>query len=169
MSTPSPEIDALVAAEVWSAAPEAESWARAAIAAAARLGPPIRPGAEVSLLLTDDAGVADLNVRWRGKAGPTNVLSFPLTTPDRLASAPMLGDVAIAYETVAREAQALGKPFRRHFEHLAIHGYLHLVGFDHETESGAEAMEALEREAMAAIGAPDPYACSGPAAPVATE
>ena len=113
---------------------------------------------ELSVRLTDDEEVRGLNAEWRGKDKPTNVLSFPSDAP-KIAGAPaLLGDIAIAYETLAREAAAEKKPFLHHLAHLAVHGYLHLVGYDHQTDSEAEAMEALERETLAAMRIPDPYA-----------
>ncbi len=103
-----------------------------------------------------------MNSNWRGIDKPTNVLSFPAlqpTAPSRTGDAPrMLGDIAIAYETMCKEADDEGKPFDHHLSHLAVHGFLHLVGYDHETEDDAEAMEALEQDILAQLGIPDPYA-----------
>jgi probable rRNA maturation factor len=115
----------------------------------------LRAGAEISILLCDDAFIADLNKRWRDKDAPTNVLSFP--TGGDLAKAPILGDIIIAFETTAREAAEEGKTLRNHFTHLVVHGFLHILGYDHEVEAEAEAMEALEREILAALGIEDPY------------
>jgi probable rRNA maturation factor len=123
--------------------------------------PAIAGEADVVVLLTDDAALADLNQRFRGKAGPTNVLSFP--APE--AARPHLGDIAIAYGTCAREAREQGKRLEHHLMHLVAHGVLHLVGYDHETESEAEDMEALERRVLAGLGAPDPYQPTAPEAP----
>ncbi|MDR3508406.1 MAG: rRNA maturation RNase YbeY [Caulobacteraceae bacterium] len=108
----------------------------------------------VVVLLTDDATVADLNSRFRGKDGPTNVLSFP--APDNPEA--HLGDIALALGVCQREAQAQGKPLGHHLQHLVAHGVLHLVGYDHLTDSEAETMEALERRILAGLGVPDPYA-----------
>lgn len=108
----------------------------------------------VSVLLGDDAALRALNKRWRGKDKPTNVLSFPATPgPERL-----LGDLALAAETVAAEAAAQGKSFETHMAHLLTHGLLHLLGYDHETDSDAERMEARERRILAGLGLADPYA-----------
>lgn len=108
----------------------------------------------LTILLTDDATVADLNERFRGKAGPTNVLSFPATAnPEG-----HLGDIALAYGVCAREAAEQGKPLAHHLQHLVAHGVLHLVGYDHQTETEAAEMEALERLILAGLGVPDPYA-----------
>lgn len=127
---------------------------RAALAGAgAELG-----AAEVSLLLSDDAEVHALNRRWRGKDSPTNVLSFPGGEDGKAPGAPvMLGDVVLALETVAREAEAQGKPLLDHVRHLIVHGVLHLLGHDHERAREAARMEALERRILAGLGVPDPY------------
>ena len=143
--------------DAWTAAVDrarviVNATARAALRAAA---PEIQADqTDVVVLLTDDATLADLNQRFRGKAGPTNVLSFP--APE--AARPHLGDIAIAYGVCAREAREQGKTLNHHLMHLVAHGVLHLVGYDHETESEAEHMEALERRVLADLGAPDPYA-----------
>ena len=136
----------------WSAAlQDAEGLARraaeAALAGAGRSG-------DVVVLLTDDAALAELNQGFRGKPGPTNVLSFPAPESAR----PHLGDVAVAHGVAAREAAEQGKPLDHHLLHLVAHGVLHLVGYDHESEAEAESMEALERRVLAGLGAPDPYA-----------
>ncbi|ODT02830.1 MAG: rRNA maturation RNase YbeY [Mesorhizobium sp. SCN 65-20] len=115
--------------------------------------------AELSLVFTDDAAIRTLNAEWRGKDKPTNVLSFPafpVAPGDPLP--PMLGDIVLAYETVAREAAEENKPLENHITHLIIHGLLHLLGYDHETDEEAEEMEALERQALARLAIPDPYA-----------
>jgi probable rRNA maturation factor len=113
-------------------------------------------------MLTDDAGIRTLNANWRGIDKPTNVLSFPAlqpTGPSLPGDPPrMLGDIAIAYETTRREADDEGKAFDHHLSHLAIHGFLHLIGYDHETDEEAGEMESLEREILARLGIPDPYA-----------
>src|SRR5262249_40827786 len=96
-----------------------------------------------------------LNRTWRGKNEPTNVLAFPMrrrAKPQRL-----LGDIVIAYETLAREAAAEHKPFSHHLAHLAVHGFLHLCGYDHETNRQAAAMERLEVAILARLQIPDPY------------
>jgi probable rRNA maturation factor len=112
---------------------------------------------EVSLLLADNATIAELNGQYRGKPQPTNVLSFPaVEVPPGIGPQP-LGDIIIAYETLMREAKDEGKPVLDHLIHLTVHGVLHLAGYDHETDDDAERMEALEREILATIGVPDPY------------
>jgi probable rRNA maturation factor len=108
----------------------------------------------VSLLLTNDLAVQALNARFRDQDKPTNVLSFPApTNPERF-----LGDVALAYETCAKEAAEQGKPLAHHLQHLVAHGVLHLLGYDHRTDAEAQEMEGLERAILAGLGIPDPYA-----------
>lgn len=110
-------------------------------------------GLALAVLLADDARLRELNRGFRGKDAPTNVLSFP--APPRTGA---LGDVAVAFETCAREAEQQGKTFRDHAAHLILHGVLHLYGFDHEAgEEEAERMEAVERAVLAEIGVEDPY------------
>jgi len=145
-------VDIDIASAAWNTEPTTEACVRNALAAAAKRIP---GEGEVSVLLTDDAVVRVLNREWRGIDKPTNVLSFP--APQQPAGPAMLGDIAIAYETVAREAAEEGKPFLHHLAHLAVHGYLHLIGYDHQTDSEAEAMEALEREILRDLRIPDPY------------
>jgi probable rRNA maturation factor len=123
--------------------------------------------AEMSLVLADDAKVQILNRGYRGKDRPTNVLSFALLddaddTDDGLAAEPgmpiLIGDVVLAYETVLREAGEQGKSFGDHVTHLVIHGVLHLLGYDHETDPDADRMERLETTILARLGIADPYA-----------
>ena len=111
--------------------------------------------AETCVVLCDDAEIRELNRRWRGFDKATNVLSFPAGSSG--PGAP-LGDIAISYETVAREALADNKTMSAHLSHLAVHGYLHLVGFDHESDAEAEEMESLERRVLNGLGISDPYA-----------
>jgi probable rRNA maturation factor len=110
-------------------------------------------GGDVTFLLTDDETVRDLNGRFRGKDAPTNVLSFPAPETAR----PHLGDIVLAYGVCAREAEAQHKSLARHLSHLATHGVLHLLGYDHETDAEAEVMEGLERAILKTLGVPDPY------------
>lgn len=114
----------------------------------------------VSVLLTDDAAVQELNRTWRGKDKPTNVLSFPAAPqPRHDEAATPLGDVVLAYETLVRESAEQSKPLQNHLAHLLVHGTLHCLGQDHEIgEAEADAMEALEVAALATLGIPDPYA-----------
>ena len=108
---------------------------------------------DLVVLLTDDAGVQDLNARFRDKDRPTNVLSFPAAT----SAFPHLGDVVLAHAYCAAEAQTQGKSLSDHLSHLVVHGVLHLLGRDHEAEAEAEEMEAEEREILASLGVADPY------------
>ena len=109
-----------------------------------------------TVALADDAEVRRLNATWRGKDAPTNVLSFP--SPDNPAEPSFIGDVVLARQTVVAEARDLGIPLAHHVQHLVVHGLLHLLGYDHETEAEAEEMESLETEILAGLGIPDPYA-----------
>ncbi|CUH08793.1 Endoribonuclease YbeY [Jannaschia seosinensis] len=117
-------------------------------------------GCEVVVLGCDDARIAELNADFRGKARPTNVLSWPSAErePGGRPDGEELGDIAIAYETCAREAAEQGKTFEAHVIHLLIHATLHLLGHDHEEPEEAERMEATEVELVKALGFPDPYA-----------
>jgi probable rRNA maturation factor len=151
-------LDLSVEADGWAALDDPELLARAAIKAALAVARPREPDAvEVSLLLTGDAAIRELNRAWRGKDRPTNVLSFRANPPAGLPGPRSLGDVVLAFETVAQEAAAEGKTLADHVAHLIVHGVLHLLGHDHETEAEAEAMEALEVEALARLGIADPY------------
>ena len=118
--------------------------------------------AEVSVLFADDAFVRDLNARWRGQDKPTNVLSFPAAPEKAPGPRPPgprpLGDIVLAFETVAREAREAGKPFDHHAAHLLVHGFLHLLGYDHETDAEAAVMEAREVRILETLDIPDPYA-----------
>jgi probable rRNA maturation factor len=117
-----------------------------------------RDGAEVSLCLADDERLRELNARWRGVDKPTNVLSFPAAQLERPDGPPALGDIALAFETLAREAEDFGAPLADHYRHLVAHGFLHLIGYDHRTGEEAERMEALETRVLARLGLADPYA-----------
>lgn len=120
------------------------------------------PGAELSLLLTDDRRIRAVNRDWRGFDKATNVLSFPAAPRERIAASPALGDIVLAHETIAREAEAEDKAIGDHLSHLVIHGLLHLLGEDHETPEQAQRMEGLEIAALARLGIADPYAGSDP-------
>lgn len=161
-----PISEVLVVADCWQAEPDAEAVVHRAIAAAAESVDADVGDAELAIMLTDDAGIRTLNSNWRGLDKPTNVLSFPAlqpTGPVGPDDAPrMLGDIAIAYQTTRKEADDEQKPFDHHLSHLAIHGFLHLIGYDHEKDGEAEAMEVLERQILAQLGIPDPYADRDP-------
>lgn len=124
-------------------------------------------GFEATVMACDDARIASLNAEFRGKPTPTNVLSWPSAErgaandgdtprpPD--PTEPELGDIAIAYETCAAEAEAMGKPMSDHVMHLIVHGLLHLLGYDHERDADATLMEGLETQILGKMGLPDPY------------
>ena len=120
---------------------------------------------EISVRLTDDDEVRQLNAQYRGKDKPTNVLSFPMVQPDLLAIVTqnsddgevLLGDIVLAHGVCAAEAAERGIGLADHATHLMVHGALHLLGYDHQGDSEAEAMEAIERDALKALGLADPY------------
>jgi probable rRNA maturation factor len=124
-------------------------WARTALAGRRR-------EAELAIRVVDAAESRALNRRYRSRDKPTNVLSFPAELPPEL-ELPLLGDLVICREVVEAEAAEQGKPVEAHWAHMVIHGTLHLLGLDHETEAEAEAMEAIEVELLAELGWPDPY------------
>lgn len=140
---------------------EDEAWSRAlpdcdaVVRRAARTALSAHPDQTgLAVLLADDEALRDLNARFRGKDAPTNVLSFPAAASAR----PFLGDVALAYGVCAAEAKAQGKSLADHLSHLTVHGVLHLLGYDHEADSEAEAMEQMERLILNTLGVGDPYA-----------
>ena len=159
-----PETEVLVTADCWQRESGAEAAIHRAIETAAAMVDAETSDAELAIMLTDDDGIRTLNKNWRGIDRPTNVLSFPALQPvgPRDEDAPrMLGDIAIAYQTTRTEADAEHKPFENHLSHLAVHGFLHLVGYDHEKDGDADIMEDLERKILARLGIPDPYAIEG--------
>jgi probable rRNA maturation factor len=151
--------------DAWPSATDWQDLAQHAAAAAARMAPELaNPRLSVSLLFTSDAEIHALNREWRGKDKPTNVLSFPMLERDDLltlaADGPpeLLGDIALAAETCAREAEGKGVTLEAHAAHLVVHGFFHLAGHDHEvSREAAEAMEALEIKALALLDIADPY------------
>ncbi|TGQ65030.1 MAG: rRNA maturation RNase YbeY [Mesorhizobium sp.] len=152
------DIDISVEAGDWSDEPTlARLVDRAVSATFAETG--VAGHSELSVVFSDDAHIRTLNAGWRGKDKPTNVLSFPAFPSAKGGPLPpMLGDIVLAAETVAREAALEDKPLGNHISHLVIHGLLHLLGHDHETDAEAEEMEAIERAALARLAIPDPYA-----------
>ena len=150
--TSGPEIDIQVASALWQAEPKAETTVRKAIAAAAAMLS--TADGEVSILLTDDSAIRTLNRDWRGVDKPTNVLSFPAS---KAGGGKLLGDIVIAYETLKRECDDEDRIFLHHLAHLAVHGFLHLAGYDHQTETQADEMEGLESKIMLHMNLPDPY------------
>ncbi len=113
---------------------------------------------ELTIRLVDEPEGRELNNTWRHKDYATNVLSFPADVPDEMLDIPLLGDLVICVPVVEREAQEQAKALDAHWAHLVIHGCLHLLGYDHIEDEEAEEMEALERELLAELGHPDPYA-----------
>ena len=158
------QIDVVIEAPEWEAVDLAGIADRAVRATLRHLSLE-RDGVGVSLLGCDDARIAALNADFRGKPQPTNVLSWPAEdlAPGMPGGDPAppgleeIGDIAIAYETCAREAVAQGKPLDAHVTHLLVHATLHLLGYDHMTDPDADKMEALEVEILATLGVPDPY------------
>lgn len=120
-------------------------------------------GSELSLLFTDDAAVRAVNRQWRHQDNATNVLSFPvMPLRPRDMPGPMLGDIIFALETISGEAVSLDIPFDDHLTHLLVHGFLHLLGYDHQDERDAETMEGLETRILTALDLSDPYENSDP-------
>lgn len=143
--------------------PELDKVATIALKAALKADLPNLKAAELSLVFTGDEEVQGLNRDWRGKDKPTNVLSFPQSTPTLLKAATKagqpvhLGDIVLAYQTVSREAKAQDKPFSAHLTHLLVHGLLHLLGHDHMVEREAVRMEKREVQILKSLGYDDPY------------
>ncbi|WP_428407169.1 rRNA maturation RNase YbeY [Hyphococcus sp.] len=144
-------IELVIEDDGWAdALSEAEALAASCVANAAAFEPAL--AREIALLLCDDAAMTALNQRFRDKNNPTNVLSFPSGAEEGF-----LGDIALARETCAREAAEKGISLHDHAAHLIIHGMLHLIGYDHETEEEAAVMERRETEILGAMGIADPY------------
>lgn len=145
--------------ESWSALAKLEELATQAVTVTLAEAAPDAKHCEVALLFTDDAAIAGINNEWRGKNTPTNVLSFPapdgMPVPD--GEPRPLGDIALAFGVIAREAAEQGKTLRDHTVHLIVHGTLHLVGYDHESEGEAEEMEQLETGILKGLGISNPY------------
>jgi probable rRNA maturation factor len=143
--------------EAWLALPGLEALARESVAAA--LSSAGAGENEIALLFTSDDAIADINAKWRGKAKPTNVLSFPAPSDLPIPKGELrpLGDIVLAHGVIAREAAEQGKTLRAHTTHLIVHGVLHLLGFDHEDEAEAGEMEALEASILKGLGISDPY------------
>ena len=152
-----PQIDVVIESSRWKAEPRAAAIVRNAVATAAKAAS--TPRVQLAIVLTHDSAIRALNRQWRGFDKPTNVLSFPAQAPGTRRGEPHhIGDIVIAYQTLAREAKAEGKRFRDHLAHLAVHGFLHLLGYDHETDREAKRMERFEARILARLDVPDPYA-----------
>jgi probable rRNA maturation factor len=176
---PGATVEILVNSPLWRNARGIRTVLRHAIAEA---GSATANEGDLAIVLSDDEAIRLLNRHWRRKDRPTNVLSFPAArrsggpsktrqgasrnrnrTPRAVPDGHCcLGDIVIAYETAAREAKAEHKSLRHHVAHLAIHGFLHLVGYDHQDDKGAATMESLEIAVLARIGIPDPYVARVP-------
>jgi len=151
-------VDVIIEDEAWQALNDLTGLSQKAVDAASEELDDMHPGG-VAILLADDAALADLNLRFRQKSGPTNVLSFP--SPEHIEN--HLGDVALAWGVMKKEAEQAGKSIEDHVRHLIIHGFLHLQGYDHQNDDEAEEMEAIECRALARLGVADPYAIKTPA------
>jgi probable rRNA maturation factor len=152
------ELDVIIAEGEWSRLGDPEALARRAVEAAfAAASDAPRESTEISVLLTDDVNIRNLNREWRGQDKPTNVLSFPAPDQPEQPGPRHLGDIALAFETLLHESESESKTLSDHFSHLVVHGTFHLLGYDHELEAEAEIMEALEVKALAALGIADPY------------
>jgi probable rRNA maturation factor len=127
-------------------------------AAVAAIRPPVAANSELSLVFSDDAHVRRLNRDFREIDSPTNVLSLPAPAVAGGRLGPMLGDVVLARETVFREAEVEGLTIEAHLAHLILHGFLHILGYDHQDEAEATAMERLETAILGGLGIADPYA-----------
>jgi len=147
------KIDVLVESGLWKEPRVVKSLVRRAIKEAAAAVSTSK--AELAIVLTSDSAIRLLNRDWRDTDAATNVLSFPAQSAG--GEPPLLGDIVLAYETVAREARDEGKPFAHHVAHLTVHGFLHLNGYDHQRGKDAEEMEKLERKILRRLAIPDPY------------
>lgn len=157
-----PTIEIVIESPLWRTQRNAKALLRRAIGAAASTVSTSE--GEVAVVLTDDSAIRALNRDWRCKDGATNVLSFPATRAHTAGGTPrLLGDIVIAYETTEREARAERKPFAHHLAHLAVHGFLHLAGYDHAADDEADAMERLETAILARLDVPNPYLAPGDA------
>ena len=176
MSGPAPQVEICLEAAQWEEITGVEPLAHRAAAAATEAAGFDPARISLSVLLCDDAAIQVLNQRFRGVDAPTNVLAWPafsLDCPMNLqvfeaaaqsvedSAQLFMGDIALAYETTAREAAHDGKPLEDHVCHLIVHAVLHLFGYDHDIETNAEVMEQRERVALAGLGVPDPYTNSG--------
>lgn len=150
-------IDVLVESNLWTETEDAGSVVKRAVEEAAVMLS--TPRAELAIVLTDDSAIRSLNRAWRGVDAATNVLSFPTSRTG--GARRLIGDIVLAYETIAREARVQRKPFAHHLAHLAVHGFLHLLGYNHERDNDAERMEGIERDVLRRLGISDPYRRAG--------
>ena len=151
------EVEVVRHGDTWAPAQVSDALFAQAARAALRVAPPPPEGTyQVTIVLTGNAEMRNLNLTWRGKDAATNVLSFPADAGVREPGP--LGDVVLAYETTLKEARERNIALQDHVSHLVVHGVLHLLGFDHAEDDAAEHMENLERTALASLGIADPYA-----------
>lgn len=156
MNDPGLAIDMAVECPEWGRLPNLNALVGECVEAVLdRTGEDLDEGAELSLLFCDDARIRVLNRDFRGKDKATNVLSFP--GPEEAGGSQLLGDIALAFETIDREAREQGKSLEQHCRHMIVHGFLHLLGYDHEDSAEAEAMEATEIQILDAMGVANPY------------
>jgi probable rRNA maturation factor len=148
-------VDVEVVDPAWLAAGDVDSLAQDVVAATlTEVGRRVHPDAEISIRLCNDDEIRALNLAWRDKDKATNVLSFPAPAG---SPGPLLGDIVVAFEYVSEEARESGRSLRDHLTHMLVHGLLHLLGFDHDSEPDAEEMENFERRILAQLGIADPY------------
>jgi probable rRNA maturation factor len=153
-------VDVEVVDPAWLAAGEVDGLAQDVVAATLiEVGRRVHPDAEISVRLCDDDEIRALNLAWRNKDKATNVLSFPSPAGNR---GQLLGDIVVTFEYVSEEAREAGRSLRDHLSHMLVHGLLHLLGFDHESEDQAEEMEDFERRILARLGIEDPYSGTVP-------
>jgi probable rRNA maturation factor len=151
------EVEIVRHGDAWAPAQVTDAILKQAARAAILAAPFLPRGTyQVTIVLTNDAEMRNLNRTWRGKDAATNVLSFP--ADDGIREPGLLGDVVLAYETTLTEARQQNIALQNHVSHLIVHGVLHLLGFDHAEDEAAELMENLERTALASLGIADPYA-----------
>jgi probable rRNA maturation factor len=161
------ELDVIVDVPAWlDALPTVEAICRRSATAAFHAAKKAEAEAEASIVLSNDARIKSLNAAWRGKDEATNVLAFPATDVPQAGAAGrsqpplIIGDVIIAFETAVAEARVEGKDLADHLSHLVVHGMLHLLGYDHETDDEADEMESLEVAVLASVGVADPYSAA---------
>ena len=147
------KIDVMVNSKRWKEPAKVKAVVRRAIAQAAA-ATRSTTGGELAIVLTNNSAIRALNRDWRGIDKATNVLSFPAKDS---GPQPHLGDIVLAFETIEREAKTEHKPLAHHLAHLVVHGFLHLVGYDHERDKDAHEMEQAERDILRQLKIPDPY------------
>jgi probable rRNA maturation factor len=153
-----PILDTLVEAGEWPSKARLRRIADTVVGAASNhLKLDLAEGAELSVVFTDDAHIKTLNRKFRRKNKPTNVLSFPGAPAANGGIGPILGDIVLGQETVSREAGAGALTLEAHLSHLILHGFLHILGYDHENDGEAKIMEGLETAILGGIGIADPY------------